>query len=103
MTELSEQTAAPEVRKPRIIWLYIVGFLLIGNAAAMFAPAFLGQSFDPMGGLGSMIWTGLFFYLWWKRRARKGWHGALIGTALGLLVGILAGFIEAIMRNVTGA
>ena len=90
------------VAKPRVLWLYVVGVLLVGTYAAMFLPALAGQTVSPQTGPGSMLWTGLFFYLWWKRRARKGWHGALIGATLGILVFGLAAFIGGFMRSATG-
>lgn len=84
------KSTTTDVAKPRKLWLYIVGVLLVGTYAAMFLPAFGGQKINPQSTFSSMLWTGLFFYLWWKRRARKGWHGALVGSALGLLVSVAA-------------
>lgn len=88
--------------KPRKLWLYIVGVLLAGTYAAMFLPAFVGQKINPQSTFVSMLWTGLFFYLWWKRRARKGWHGALVGSALGLLASVVAEVIAGLARNAAG-
>ena len=97
----AEALAVPVVvSKPKALWLCIVGVLLIGTYAAMFIPAIAGQNINPMSGYGSMLWTGLFFYLWWKRRARKGWHGALVGSAIGLFAFFAAGFIKGLMRHV---
>lgn len=93
------------VAKPRkisVIWLYIVGVLLLGTYAALFIPAFTGRSLIPQYGCGSLFWNSLFFYLLWKWRARKGWHGALVGAALGLLAFFVAGFIEGLIRGTTG-
>jgi len=69
----------------------------------MFIPAFAGHSVNPQTGYGSMLWTGLFLYLLWKRRARKGWHGAFwLGVALGVLVFLVAGFVGGLMRSGAG-
>jgi hypothetical protein len=68
----------------------------------MFIPAIAGQNINPQSGYGSMFWTGLFFYLWWKRRARKGWHGALVGSAVGLFVFSAAAFISGFIRHGAG-
>lgn len=89
---------AAELKRPLLVWLYIVGVLLMGTYAAMFIPAFAGQKVNPQTGTGSMLWTCLFFYLWWKQRARKGWQGALIGVTLGTFVFAAAAFIGGFMR-----
>jgi hypothetical protein len=99
----TEAPAAPVVAtKPRALWLYIAGLLLVGAYAAMFIPAIAGQNINPQSGYGSMLWTGLLFYLWWKRRARKGWHGALVGSAIGLFAFFAAAFISGFMRHGAG-
>ena len=85
---------------PKEIWLYIAGFLLFGAYAAMFIPAFAGKNIDPNSGYSSMFITCLFFYIWWKRRGRKGWQGALLGTLIGIIVFVLAAYIEGLMRNI---
>lgn len=84
---------------PRKLWLYIVGVSLVGTYAAMFIPSLAGHRINPQTGLYSMLWTGLFFYLWWKRHARKGWHGALLGSALGFFAFIVASFIGSLMTH----
>lgn len=89
-----------KIAKLRQRWLYIVGFCMVGAYAAMFIPAFLGHSIESGG--GSMLWTGLFFYLWWKLRARKGWHGAMIGFALGFLIFMLAAVVSGFMSHTAG-
>lgn len=95
-------SVASAVTKPRVVWLYVVSVLLVGTYAAMFLPAFAGQAVNPQTGPGSMLWTGLFFYLWWRRRARKGWHGALIGVAIGILAFGIAAFIGGYVRSAAG-
>jgi len=41
----------------------------------------------------------LFFYLLWKRKKRKGWHGTLIGVAVCFLIQFGVGLIGAMMRH----
>src|SRR5258708_395483 len=79
-------------------WLYLVGALLIGTYASDFFPALSGQAPNPVAGWGSLLWSGLFFYLWWKRVGRKGWHGFLIGAGVGILFFSLAAFVAGYMR-----
>ena len=104
--EAEKPTEAPAVSvvasKPKALWLYIVGVLLVGAYAAIFIPAFAGENINPQFGPGSMFWTGLFFYLWWKQRARKGWQGALVGSAIGLIAFLAAAFISGLIRHDTG-
>jgi hypothetical protein len=68
----------------------------------MFIPAFAGQSINPQAGLPSVLWSGLFCHLWWKRRARRGWHVALIGIGLGILVFAFAAFVGGFVRRAAG-
>ena len=84
----------PVIAKPRKLWLYVVGVLVVGTYAAMFLPAFAGRQLHPQSTFASVLWTGLFFYLWWRRRDRKGWLGALIGSMLGLLISVVAQVIS---------
>ena len=84
--------------KPKRLWLYLAGVALIGTYAAMFIPAFAGLSINPQTGPSSMIWSSLFFYLWWKRRGRKGWHGAILGSVFGIFIFVLAAFISGWIR-----
>jgi hypothetical protein len=85
-------------RVVRAFSLYFAGVLLVGIYAAMFIPAFAGQRINPQSGFYSMLSTGWFFYLWWKRRVRKGWHGALVGAAIGILAFCVAAFVSRLMR-----
>ncbi|MBW2035392.1 MAG: zinc ribbon domain-containing protein [Deltaproteobacteria bacterium] len=96
------QAVTVVVSKPRALWLYIVGILLFGAYAAIFIPAIVGLNINPQVGPGSMFWNGLFFYLWWKRRGRKGWHGALVGSVIGLFAFFAAAFISALIRHGAG-
>ncbi len=90
------------VTKPNVLWVYVIAVAIVGTYAAMFIPAFVGQTINPQSGYGAMLWTGLFFHLWWKRRGRKGWHGALNGAAIGLLVFFAASFLSGFMRHGAG-
>ena len=90
---------AANFAKPRtlyIVGLVLVGIPLVANYAIMFGLAFAGQSVPHVGqwGFFLILWTGLFFYLWWKLRRRNGWHGALIGLACGFLAFTVAAFIR---------
>ena len=84
-------------KKPTALWLYLVGVLLVGTYAAMYIPAFAGDKINPQTGFGSLLWTSLFFYLWWKRLGKKGWIGALIGAVLGIVAFTLAAFLSGFM------
>lgn len=88
-------------KKPSVIWLYLVGVLLIGAYAAVFIPAAAGE-INSQADFGIFFLTALFFYLWWKRRGRKGWHGMLIGLGAGFVVEFVAGFISAFVRHRSG-
>jgi hypothetical protein len=83
--------------KPKKIWLYLVGVSVLGAYAGMFIRAYAGENIDPSSGYSSMFFTGLFFYIWWKRRDCKGWQGGLIGTLIGIIVFTLASFVEGLM------
>jgi hypothetical protein len=99
-TEVLTVSVTPTM--PGVIWLYIAGVLLVGAYAAMLIPAIAGREISPLSGYSSMLWNSLFFYLWWKRRARKGWHGALIGSAMALFVFFAAAFISSYVRHGSG-
>ncbi len=105
-TNIAVNANKADIVKPKAFWLrfwiIIVGVLLVGTYAAMFIPAFAGHSVKPQAGYSSMFWTGLFFYLLWKRLARKGWHGALVGVIVGVLVFCVAAFVEGFMRRGAG-
>jgi hypothetical protein len=73
--------------------MVLVGVAMIGTYAAVFFPALVGQTPARMGPTGCIVWTGLFFYLWWRLRGRRGWLGFLIGAAIGVVFIILAGVI----------
>jgi hypothetical protein len=92
------------VLKPKAHWLYTIGILgvvvaLIGVYAAVFIPAIAGSGINPQSGYGLLFWNGLFFYLIWKRRARKGWHGLLLGFLIGILVFFVASFIGGFSKS----
>jgi hypothetical protein len=73
---------APKPKPPRQAWLYVVGALLAVGCAGDLVFAFRGQSPNPQLAYVNLLWGGLFFYLLWKRRGRKGWQGAPIGVAV---------------------
>jgi len=99
-SEVSGSSTAPAKVKPsQSLWLYLFGLLTVGTYAAMFIPAVSGHAINPQATSASMIWTGLFLYLFWKKQARKGWHGALLGIALGLSVSVVATIVSGLMRN----
>ena len=107
-TAKPEVAAKPELEKPKpsrslTVWLVIIGIALVGTYASMFIPALIGQkpTTNPPTGLYVMVWTSLFFYLAWKYRSQKGWHGALIGAGIGFLV--YTGAIMVAVSNKTAA
>lgn len=80
-------------KKPHIFWLYLIGIALVGYYTAMLIPAFDGQIIAPQSGLGPTLGTGLFFYIWWKRRGRNAWIGATIGSIIAILFFFMAALI----------
>lgn len=92
-------TEAGTVTRPRKLWVVVAGVLLVAAYAAMFIPAFSGQRINPQYGYGSMFWSGLFFYLWWRRRSKKGWQGALLGAVVGIVVFVLAAFVGGMVQH----
>lgn len=89
-TEVATDAKSEKPRPSRSlgVWLVIVGIALVGMYASLFIPAVVGQepTTNPPAGLYAMVWTSLFFYLGWKYRNQIGWHGALIGAGIGILV-----------------
>jgi len=103
---MHEKTAgAPAVsvssKKPRILWIYIAAVLTFLIYAGMFIPAMSGREISRGSSQSATIITGLLFYLSWRRLDRKGWHGALIGAGVGLVLSFLAGAIYGFMRHVS--
>ena len=86
--DTSRADAAAAVRSKRIstIWLILVGIAIVGTYAAVLIPALAGKETDSTGILGCLLWTGLFFFLLWKRSDRTPWIGAVIGVAIGFAV-----------------
>ena len=99
MTSDNPTTTRPSSAKPKRIWLILVSVALVGTYAAMFIPALTAQPPDAQAGYGSLFWTGLFFYLWWRQRERKGWQGALLGSVIGIAVFALAAFVSGLIRH----
>ena len=92
----------PLSMRAKVLWafsLFFVSVLVVGIYAAIFIPAFAGQRVNPQSGFFSMLSTGWFLYLWWKRRGRKGWHGALVGAGIGILAFFVAAFVGGFMRR----
>lgn len=88
--------------KPGIFGLYFAGILIAFGYAFMFFSAFTdGKSITPQLGGSATFWTAVWFYYVWKRRALDRWRGALIGTALGLLLFSAAAFVHGFMQGTT--
>lgn len=98
----ADSISSVSARKPKIFWLYFLGALLGLTYFGMFIPALAGYKTNPQAGPGIIFLHGLFFRLLWKRHARKGWHGVLVGVAIGLLAFFMAGFISGFMRHGAG-
>lgn len=86
-------TPSAPTRKSNAIWLYLVGVALISVYAGYFIQAIAGEKPRSQFANGILFWTPLFFYLLWKRRERKGWHGTLLGLGVAVVVLFAAGFI----------
>lgn len=104
---ISENSSdAPSVKtvvaKPGKLVLYVGGALLAFGYAFMFFSAFTGGKLTPELGASATFWTAVWFYYFWKRRALNGWHGALIGTALGLILFVAVAFVYGFMHGATG-
>ena len=91
--EASEQDSTNE--KPKsLIWVVLIFIPLIGTYAALLIPAFAGAKINPMGGYGSMLWSGALIAAVWRYRSKNGWVGFGLGAVLGVLVFLLAAFIS---------
>lgn len=99
MTSDNSTTATPSTAKPKRIWLVLVGVALFSTYASIFIPAFVGQPPNVQAISGSLFWTGLFFYLWWRQRERKGWQGALLGVVVGIAMVNLAAFLGTVQER----
>jgi hypothetical protein len=94
-----EPPAVP--RRPAVAWVYGVGAVAILVSLGLFVLAFSGMNVTN-GGASSMFWNGLFAYLLWKRMGRTGWHGALIGVGVGLVLFVLASFVSGYIHSTIG-
>ena len=72
MAEGSSDTPVRDLTKPRKLWLYVVGLFFVGTYSALFIPALAGQKVDESPAFYTMLWSGLFFYLCYKRMGRRG-------------------------------
>jgi len=88
--------------------LLIVGIVLsfiavIGMYGAMYVPAYLGKSPDPMSGYASIFWHALFFVLLLKALNKKKYIGVILGVIIGILAFYysvyLSGYQSASKRN----
>ena len=99
-SECGAPVAKPvQKKRPRIIWSVVLGVLFLSACVSLFMPALSGDRLYPRAGYGAIIWGSLFFCATWRYRLRKGWHGALLGAATGLLLMAIAfltnGYIRA--------
>ena len=103
--DAASPTSAPP-RKPSLAWLYLAAIAWIGAYAAQLVPALGGQPYpkeSAVGLNGVWVFAGLFFYVLWKRRGRKGWHGFLIGALIGFFLMVVAEFLRSYARAHAGA
>lgn len=89
----------PGASRTQLLVLVLLGLALVGTYAAMFIPALAGQPVNPQTGPGALLWTSVFFYVYWKRRGGPGWRGAVLGAFIGLCVFILAAFVSGYVRH----
>jgi hypothetical protein len=89
----------PAVDAPKQLWLFLVGIALLGIYAAVVVLVYAGHRIGPEALYGSGLWHGLFFYLWWRKIGRNGWHGAVFGFFVGILAFSIAAFLAALMRH----
>jgi hypothetical protein len=82
---VAASAAHPETQGPRSVWMYLLGLFLVGTYSAVLIPALAGEPPQTQHVFGCMLWTSVFMWLWWTRRGRKGWQGAVIGIGVGLL------------------
>lgn len=105
---MSEPTvAAPvegsTVKKPGRASLVLIILVLVGTYSALFIPVFSGgQASNAQFGYGAMFWSGVGFYFLWKRWGRRGWVGAILGAAIGVVVFAAAAFVSGIIRASAG-
>lgn len=81
--------------KPRKIWLYLAGIAFIGSVSGTVITALSGNPIPPVSLTGVLVWSSVFFWLYWRYLEREGWQGFLMGLAVGLVLGVLAAFIAA--------
>ena len=77
------------------IWLYITGIAFIGSVSGTVIQALAGSPIPPINLSGLLIWSSVFFWLYWRFLGRPGWQGFLLGLAVGFVLGVLAAFIAA--------
>jgi hypothetical protein len=73
-------------KRPHVAWLILLIVFLIGAYAGLFIPLAAGQKTPPEAILNCLVLSTIFFWLIWKRGAKAGWHGGLIGAAMGLAI-----------------
>jgi hypothetical protein len=87
-----ENKASGGKKRAPTVWLVILGLFFIGHTAALYIPAFAGQS--PIGRvemaasslLGALLWPTLIGVVIQKIKGGRKWLGAIIGLILGYLV-----------------
>jgi len=86
-----------------ITGIVLLSICLIGIYAAMFIPAYLGESPKPMSGYASIFWHALFFAMLLKALNKKKYIGVIIGVIIGILAfyysAYLAGYQSASKKN----
>lgn len=92
-------TISTPKKKPNPLWLYFVSVMLFGLYASAFIPAMSGKNITGSSINGILVMTTLFFYLLWRNRERKGWHGALIGFTIGFLAALVASTLSVHMSH----
>ncbi|NQV86223.1 MAG: hypothetical protein HQ492_04015 [Woeseiaceae bacterium] len=86
-------TEQPKKKDRTALWMLLVIFAFIGQTAALYIPALVGQSpgdveLDQLPGrlLGSFLWPALMGFFIQKKRGKRKWVGAVLGLVAGYVI-----------------
>jgi len=89
----------PKNKTPSQFWLVFFAVAAVGAIGASMIPALVGKTI-PINSLAAMLWSGVFGYVWWKRRSLPGWKGFLLGAllfggAINVATHVIARYVQA--------